>query len=1068
MRKILCLLLLYLFFLPHVFSQITEITGRVVDVNGNPVPRASIQEKDSRKGTTTDADGNFKFSSAQGKVLIISYVGFTTKEVIVGNSPNLTISLSSGVNQIIPEVVVTALGIRREKKALGYAVSSVSKKDIELRPEGDIGRLLTGKAPGVNILSTSGLSGSGTNIIIRGINTVSGSDVAPLFIVDGVPFDGSTNAQAGFQYGNQTSSRFLDLDPNNIESVNVLKGLSATTLYGERGRNGVILVSTKNGSIVKNNKKLEVNVSQLFFLNEVANLPDYQNTYGGGFDLAPSLAFSNWGAKFTNPPAQFDHPYSREDLNSAFPEFVGAKYQYKPYNNVKAFFRTGLISNSSINVAAGGQNTSLSASYSYLDDQGFTPNNSLRKNNFGIGGNAKLGNNFTVSGTVNYVITDFQTPVTGVSSGSSADVASVFGDLIYTPRSIDLMGYPYQNPLTGGSVYYRANNGIQNPRWTAQNALTNQKANRSYGNLQLKYDFAKNLSLSYRFGFDYSNELHSLTINKGGVSGGSKYASGIYRTVDAATTILDQTIIASYNTKFGKDFTLNVDAGINDRQDKYQQSGLLSSQQLTFGLFDHSNFINHEAASEDGTDLDFRSVQKSRGVFTQAIIGFKDFVYLNVGGRNSWVSTLERNNRSLFYPSTSISFIPTSAIESFKDNKIVNYLKLRAGYSTSARFPGPYSTRPSLDITTNVFIDRVGTVINTNSIPNTLPNPDLKPELQQEVEAGIEARFIDNRLSLDFTAYNRTSKDQILDQQLDNSTGYDLIKTNAGNLRNKGIEIALGYTVVRNRNVKWQLDGNFSLNRSKVYNLPSSIKQIVLAGYTNLGTIATEGQPLGMLYGTYVPRYSTTDANGVKTETDKLLVDDDGLYLVSTDSRIIGNPTPDFKLSGISTVSYKSFSFRVQFDYTQGGDMYSGTVASLLGRGVTKDTDFDRATPLVIPGVRQDGTPNTLQQSVTQVYFTSLGFGASDRKIFDATVIRLRELSFSYALPAALLKNSPFGTASFSVSGQNLWYNAPNFPKHTRFDPETTSFGVGNSTAGFELLTGPTSRRLGVSLKLSF
>ena len=316
-------------------------------------------------------------------------------------------------------MVVTAQGIRREKKALGYAVASVDKKALELRPEADVVRLLQGKAPGVDILNSSGMSGSGTQIIIRGVNTITGTST-PLFVVDGVPFDASTNSQANFQYGNTTSSRFLDLDPNSIENINVLKGLSATTLYGELGRNGVVMITTKNGSSRRINKKMEITLSQSIFVNKVANLPEFQKSYGGGFEQSLGFAFfSNWGAKFKDAPGPYDsvaHPYDRSALWAAFPEYRGAKYAYKPANSVENFFRTGLIRTTSVGLATSlGNNANLNANYTYMDDEGFTPGNRLIKNTFGLGGSVKLSNKFTFAGTFNYSITDFKSPPTGTS-----------------------------------------------------------------------------------------------------------------------------------------------------------------------------------------------------------------------------------------------------------------------------------------------------------------------------------------------------------------------------------------------------------------------------------------------------------------------------------------------------------------------------------------------------------------------------------------------------------------------------------------------------------------------------
>jgi TonB-dependent SusC/RagA subfamily outer membrane receptor len=507
MRKLLSCLVGMVLLLQTAMSQNVEISGKVADDKGNPIAGVSIQEKNSKRGTTSDANGLFKLTTKPGTTLIFSSVGFDRKQIVLTNSTSLSVVMAT-TNQALSEVVVTALGIKREKKALGYSVTTVTSKDLELRPEGDIGRVLNGKVAGLSVLNTSGISGSGTNINIRGISTITGGASTPLFIVDGVPFDGGNNGGDNFQYGGGTSSssRFLDLDPNNIESVNVLKGLSATTLYGEAARNGVILVTTKNGSTRKINKKLEITASQSLFTNKVANLPDYQDTYGGGFDLAPSAAFSNWGAKFTTPALQ--RPYS-PSYQAAYPALYGAgkTQDYKPYNSVPAFFRTGVVSTSSINVASSGANTTFNANYSYMNDQGFTPNNRVFKNNFGLGGTAKLANNFSMNASINFAITDFQTPIVGANGGGGGpDVSSVFGYLLFTPRSINLMGLPYENAVDHSSIYYRGTNDIENPRWTANNALSKDVTYRSYGTFGLKYDIMKGLSLSYRFGLDVYNE----------------------------------------------------------------------------------------------------------------------------------------------------------------------------------------------------------------------------------------------------------------------------------------------------------------------------------------------------------------------------------------------------------------------------------------------------------------------------------------------------------------------------------------------------------------------------------
>jgi TonB-linked SusC/RagA family outer membrane protein len=1057
MRKILCLLAgMLLLSSSTLFAQQREVTGKVTDANGLPVNGASVRVKSSKTGTSAGADGSFKINVSPNATLIISGVGFETREVAVGTSTDLNVSLQLSSSQSLNEVVITALGIKREKKALGYSVSVVTKKDLELRPEGDIGRVLTGKAAGVNILNTSGISGSGTNITIRAVSTITGNST-PLFIVDGVPFDGGTNATTGFTFGNQTSSRFLDLDPNNIENVSILKGLSATTIYGELGRNGVILITTKNGAGARTNKKTEISVSQSYFTNTVANLPDYNTKYGGGFDLSNGVTFfSNWGGAFSDPPVLVNHPYGRAALNAAFPEFIGAKYEYRQYkNNVEDFFRTGTVSNTSINIGGSGANASYNGNFSYLDDKGFLPGNNLKKMTFGLGGTTKLANNFSLTGAANYVTTKVKSPPTSTSFGSSASNASAFGDVLYTPTSVDLQGLPWENPLDRSHVYYRANNGIQNPRWTLANSFTEDNVSRVFGNLQLKYEFTKKWNLTYRVGFDNYTEDQVYAQNKGG----SYTPDGIYRTSSAKNTIWDQTLITNFEKQLSQDLKLNVDAGVNVRNDIFAQTGITSSKQLVYGLLSHANFIDKQSVGEDGGELEFKSELETVGAFAFTTFGYKEYLFLNLGGRESWTSTLEKSNRNIFYPSVNLAFIPTSTFAGLRDSRNINYLKFRVAYGTSAEFPNLYRTRPTLGISTKVFIDGAGTSINTNFIPTRLPNKDLKPALFKEYEFGTEGKFIDNRLNLDLSLYIRYTKNQILNRDLDPSTGYNVQTINAGNVKNQGIELSLGYTVIRNKNWQWKLDGLFTKNTSLVSGIPEDLKQIRTAGFTNLGTFAINGQPLGVIQG-----YAWERA-----DNGERIVGEGGDYLTASDISILGDPTPDFKLTGITSVSYKSVSFRVQMEYTKGGDFYSATSSVLLGRGVTRDTEFDRALPYILPGVKADKTPNDKQISATQAYFnnTVAGGAADEAGIYDGTNIRIREASLSYSLPAKLLQKSPFGSVSLSVSGNNLWYHAPNFPKYVNFDPETSGLGVSNGR-GLEFFTGPSARRIGASLRVTF
>ena len=1052
MRKKLLWCLFFAFFsFQAAIAQNTTVTGKVSDEKGTPVEGAVITEKSvSKNRTLTDANGNFRISVKAGAVLQVSSVGFEKKEATSQAVTNFTLK---ALKEDLSEVVVTALGIKKEKKALGYAVSSIGKKDLEQKPEIDIARLLNGKAPGVNIGNTSGLSGSGTNIVIRAVSTISGNS-QPLWVVDGVPFDGGTNNQAGFTYGNNTPSRFLDLDPNNVESIDILKGLSATTLYGELGRNGVILVTTKNGSTQKTRKKNEVTVTQSYAVNQVANLPEYNTSYGGGFDLSLGLAFfSNWGAKFTDPPTKVAHPYSRDNLNAAFPQYVGnTNYEFKYYNSVSRFFRDGVSKNTSVNFAGSAQNLNYNINYGYTDDQGFVEGNGSLKNNISMGGTMKLSNKLTLNGTFNHVNTNVKSPPTSPSFGSTASNPSLYGDVMYTPTAVDLMGLEWENPIDNSHVYYRGGNDIQNPRWTLKNSFTQDKVSRNYGQVSLNYDLSQKVKVQYRFGYDNYSNYQLYAQNKGG----TYYPQGFLRTSTGFNSILDHTLTTTYRTDLNNDFNLDLLGGVNSRELSYNQMGATSKDQLVFGLLDHTNFVTHDIVNEAGADMDYLIKSQSIGAFGTATLGYRSYAYLVVGGRNSWTSTLEAANRSVFYPNVSGSFIATEAFDFLRNKKNINYLKFRLGYSTAANFPSPYSTRSALSISTRNFMTNAGTVINTNAIPNFLPNPNLKPELMAETETGIEGKFFQSRLSADITLYQRVSNDQILNRDLDPSTGYTSQQINAGKVTNKGVEAQLAYKIIRNKDWVWEVTGNWTINNSMVSDIPSDLKEIVYAGYTTLGNFAINGQPLGIMKGYYYQRH----------ENGQLLVGAGGDYIASTTIGIIGNPNPDYKLSGINSLTYKSFTFRFQVDYTHGGDMYSSTARSLLARGVTKDTEFDRAAPYILPGVTADGKPNNIQISATQGYFNNV-FGPDQGGIFDATVVRLRDLSLSYALPEKLLNKTPFGSLSITANGSNLWYYAPNFPKYMNFDPETNGLGVGNGR-GLEFITGPSARRMGLSVRITF
>ena len=1058
------------------FAQEKTVTGKVSDAS-DPLPGVTVIVKGTNTGTQTDFDGNYSVKAASGAVLQFSFIGMQTAEKTVGASNVIDVVMQESA-QALEEVVITGLGIKREKQALGYAVSNVASEDLEQRSEGDVARVLSGKASGVQIQQQSGVSGSGTSIIIRGMNSFSGSN-QPLFIVDGVPFSSDTNAQGNFVDGNNGSSRFLDLDPNNIENVSILKGLAAATLYGTQGRNGVILVTTKAASSKGGGaKKTEITVSNSMFFNEIASLANYQNEYGGGFDQAFGWFFSNWGPGFHKDgpggwgsSSAFDengtleHPYSTASsatgIPQAFPELAGARYAWKPYDNVKDFFRQGIVKNTSVNVRGASDDGKIgyNVNYGNLDDQGFTRGNGLRRNTLSVGGNAKLSNKFTVNGSLNFAKTNFKSPPVAASYGSNVggSSASIFGNVFYTPRSIDLMGLPWENPITKGSTYYRQNNGIQHPLWTVNNAGNTQITNRVFGGTSLSYEINDNMNFVYRFGFDVYSENNTNYSNKGGKTGSVANQSGTYETWNNTKSVDDHNFTVNGDYTINEDMDVTFSVGATSRRDVYDRNGVSSTGQQVYGVLRHFNF-----AAQD--EIQYYSERNILGAYAQAELDYKDYLYLTVAGRKDWVSNLAEANRSIVYPSASVSFIPSKVFDFMKEGDVFNYMKLRAGYGTSANFPTGYPVASTLSLDTQDFQDGSGVDVVTNTTGSQLGNTDLKPERIDELEFGVETRLIDNRLTIDASVYNRITKDLIVSRPLDPSTGYTSTQTNVGEIQNKGVEVDLSYDIFRSNDkggLNWNTSINWAKSEAKVTDLGLDTDIVVYAGFTNLGNAAIVGESLGTMIGTAIDR---DDQGNYKVNAA-------GSYVVKNGNNIIGDANPDFTFNMNHSVSYKNFTLGALFSWTQGGDMYAQTVQTLLGRGViTGDNGSGgayREMSFILPGVNPAGQPNTTQINNSTYYFSNVLYGPDELGVYDATVYRLQEVSLGYALPKALLDKTPFGSLSITFSGNNLWFNAPNMPKNANFDPNVAGLGIGNGR-GFEYLNGPSSRRYGMSIKASF
>ena len=1077
------LTLLLAFVVQITFAQEKIVSGTVTDSSGT-LPGVSVLVKGTTSGTETDFDGKYSIKTKAGDVLRFSYLGYKTTEKTVGTSNSINVTLEEGGVQL-DEIVVTAQGIKREKKALGYAVSEVKSEELEQRAVGDVARVLSGKASGVQITSQSGTSGSATNVVIRGYSSISGSNQA-LFVVDGIPFSSDTNAQGGFLSGNVGSSRFLDLDPNSIASVTVLKGLAAATLYGTAGRNGVIVITTKSGSASGAvSKKREITINQSFFINDIASVPDYQDTYGGGFDQSFGWFFSNWGPSFNadgvdgynndpagtiQPDGTVEHPYGSSAFlnnflggNNAFnQEFTGQRYDWKPYNSVENFFRSGSVKNLSVNISGASEdgNVTYNANVGHLDEEGFTPGNYVGRTTLSVGGRAKLSNKFTVQGSMNYTLNNVASPPVAASRGNGTLGWSTFGNVFFTPRNVDLMGLPFELPENGGSIYYRNGNDIINPRWSVKNASNSQKTNRVFTNASLTYEINDNLGLTYRSGIDFYNERNQAHSNKNGVNFDNAIF-GYLNTYDNNVTIFDNYLAFNGNYDITDDLGISFVAGATSRSRTFDQQGVASTGQIAFGVLRHFNFENQ-------TPIQFSQRRNIVGVLAEAVIDYKNYAYVTLAGRKDWVSNLPTENNSLFYPSISGSFIPTQAIEGLKSDsgKGLNYLKIRAGLGQSAGFPEGYPTVNTVNQSTQQNGGAYGP-ITVNSMSSFRANPNLKPQLLSELEFGFDARFLQNRLDVSFSYFERTTKDLIVSKPLPASSGYTSTQANVGKVEGSGIEADLGFQIIKHdgNGFNWNSRVNFTTNEQIVTEQEDD--QILYAGSSSpvLGANASiVGEQLGVMVGTAIKR----DANG------NFLIGSSGNYLSETnlildDGRsitpIIGNPNPDYVMNFNNTLTYKNFTLGFQINHTKGGDIASATIATLLGRGLING---DRNQTFILPGILEStGEANTLQINNSQYYFSNLLFGPKELTVYDASVLRLQEISLGYSLPQSAIDKTPFGAISFTATGFNLWYDAYNTPDAANFDPNVAGLGVGNGR-GFDYLNGPSSKRYGLSVKLSF
>lgn len=1022
MRKILIVFTMCFALLSSAYAQQT-VTGTVIGDDGVGIPGVTIVEKGTSNGIITNIDGVYTIKVADDATITFSFVGMqSVDEAVSGRSTIDVTLLASHIG--LEEVVVTALGISKQKKALGYAVTTVGSDDIAVVKDHNPANSLVGKVAGVVVTQGSGGPGGGSRVIIRGNNSITGNN-QPLVVVDGVPIDASGSNSGGSVYNSTiTGGGITDINPDDIESITVLKGPNAAALYGSRAGNGVLLVTTKKG--VKG-KGLGVSFNSNITFDNPMLLPDYQNKYGQGSQ--------------GNVPGNVDD--LKNSTGSWGPMLDGSSQLYytgenRPYSaqpdNFADFFETGAKYVNSISLDGAGDNYSIRFSYTNNYTESMIPNSDLKSHNFNLRGLVDLTDKLKLDAKATY----FNQNINNVVSQGSEGIMSTIMDM---PRNVDIEDLKtYQNPEESlNSISYGSLGS--NPYWMLMHDRNENRRERFMGFGKLTYEFTPYLSAFARIGTDVTH-VKTESVNQ---PGHHFYKSGrlSYGNNRVAETNADFLIM--FNKDLSPDFNLSVNVGGNNSRRTYESIGIYGED---FKIPTRATVANTVVQRPSYSPMSEKVVNSLYG---QASLSYRDFIYLDVTGRNDWSSTLPEANRSYFYPSVTGSVLVNQIFDPEAD--LFNLLKVRASWANVGNDTGVYQLNQYYNVASDGYLG-----LTQLTRPSVKFNEDLKPENIASLEFGLEGSMLNNRLFFDVSYYSIKTTDQIYDVPVPSSTGYSTFRENIGEMTNKGVEALIGGIPVRTDDFTWEVSANFSKNNNKLVSLTEDLESHVFNSTNsgNLNVQATAGGGYGDLYGT---TWRTNDAG-------QIVVDANGRPQASTDKDFLGNSQPDWTGGLSNTLTYKSISLRFLIDARFGGQIYAGTNSALAGSGVSKETLEYRENGIVVDGVilQDDGTylPNATSISA-QDYWGSVS-GIASEYIFDQSNVRLRELVLSYNVPSSILKSGFIKGATVGLVGRNLFFI---YKEIDHVDPEA-SLGTGNSGQGILSYNMPTARSIGFNVNIKF
>jgi TonB-linked SusC/RagA family outer membrane protein len=1009
-----------------MLQQSGKITGTIEDAFG-PVIGASILIKGTTNGTITGMDGEFTLDGlTNGDVILISYIGYLSQEIVYTGQTTLSVKLAEDA-QKLDEVVVTALGIKREKKALGYAMQEVKGDQLTETRDANVVNTLAGKIAGVQINQSSTGVGGGTRIVIRGNNSIAGNN-QPLVVVDGVPID-NFSSDTDEYWGNgaiDKGSGISDISPDDIESMSVLKGPAAAALYGSRAGNGVVMITTKTGGT---GKGLGVSLNTNLTFESPMMTPDFQNLYGqGSNNVFGNDLVGSWGPKMDG---------SVEAM--ALGSFA---YAARDNNLYKDFLRTGTSWTNSLELGKSSEDMTFRASVTRLDNQSVVPNSGMERTSINLRTTAKLSDWLSADVKINYVNSKSKNRV-----ALAADPNNVFYDYLTMPRSIgfsDWEAYRGTNwkredgkPASWKLVHNTAPN---NPYWATERNLNSDKRDRYIGFAALDFKFTEWLSLKLRTGMDNYTFLYDWTR-----ATGNPYweNNGSYRVQTERFKELNSDFLFTAQGNWDK-FGIVGTLGGNIMYRSTSKNNDWSGELIIPDFYSINNGKTHSAEFT-------RNRKQINSLYATASFSWDSYLYVDVTGRNDWSSTLPKDNNSYFYPSVGGSWIFTQMLRNAGyETGPLNFGKLRVSWAQVGNDTDPYMLR---DYYTLNYDIKGGIFSATNK--DWIANPNLKNETIESWELGLELRGFENRVGLDVSYYKKNAKNQILKTSVPAGTGYSYKLINAGNIENKGLEIALNATPVKtSTGFSWETLVNWAKNKNKIIELTEGTDRQILSDGTGVNfmqIVAEVGGTYGDMYGTAYER----DANGT------IVIGDNGLPIQAGAMQKLGNNQPSWMLGWWNNFSYKSFSFGFLFDLNYGGDIYMGSIQQGTRWGNLAMT-LDGRDGMVVPGITKSGEQNT-KEVTAQQYWTGVS-GITEAFIYDATNARLREVNFGYSLPRTLLAKTPFASVKASFVARNLFMI---YHKTKKFDPES-GFSNASSVQGIEFASMPTMRSIGFNINVTF